>query len=340
MATKTSKNLTLADWAKRKDPNGDTSQIVELLSETNEIIMDMPFIEANGIIGHTVTQRTGLPASTYRKMNQGVPPAKSKTAQITEAVAMLSSRMEIDKDEAELGGDVAGYLESETVSFTESMNQTFAEKVFYGSSTSPEEIVGFAERYNDLNAPNGQNILDAGGAGSDNASIWLMGWSDRTVAGVFPKGSKAGLNMEDLGVIDAFDEDNNRFRAYSSVWDWKHGIALEDWRYVVRIANVDISDLKGQTGTQAATAATAIIKLMTQAQGLLPRLSGVKLCYYAPRAVCNMLRVAAQDKSSNVLDVEKSTNQFGQDIFTLRFMGAKVGIVDALLTNEARVVGS
>lgn len=337
MATKTSKNLTIADWAKRKDPSGRTVKVVELLSETNEIIEDMPFVEANNVIGHTITQRTGLPTATYRKMNQGVPSSKSKTAQITESMGMMASRMEVDKDQAEMGGDAPGYLESETSAFTEGMNQTFAEKMFYGTSADGDGIVGFAERYNKLSEPNGKNILDAKGTGSDNTSIWLMGMSERTVCGIFPKGSMAGLHMEDLGVIDAFDPDGNRFRAYSSVWDWKHGIALEDWRFVVRIANVDVSDLRAQTGTQAPTAATAIIKQMTLAIGLLPRLSGVKLCFYANRTVCNYLRIAAMDKSSSVLDIQKATNQFGQDIFTINFDGTPVRIVDALLNTEAQV---
>lgn len=338
MATKTFGSLTLADWAKRQDPNGNTAKIVELLSQTNEILEDAQFMEGNLATGHQVTQRTGLPTVAYRKMNQGVPPSKSKTAQITESTAMLEGIMEVDKAEAELGGNVASFLESESVAFTESMNQRMAETVFYGSSTTPEEFVGLAERYNDKSAKNGQNIIDAGGTGSDNCSIWLIGWGANEISMIFPKGSQAGLEMNDLGVDWATDSNGNKYRAYQSQWIWKNGLCVKDWRFGVRIANVDVSDLRGQTGTQAETAATAIIKLMTRATARLPRLSGVTLSFYAPRVVCEMLRVAAQDKSSNALSVEQSTNQFGQDIFTLRFMGVPVRIVDQLLESEAQVV--
>lgn len=337
MATKTFGSLTLADWAKRQDPNGNTAMIVELLSQTNEILEDAQFMEGNLATGHQVTQRTGLPAVAYRKMNQGVPPSKSKTAQITESTAMLEGIMEVDKAEAELGGDVSGFLESESVAFTESMNQQMAQTVFYGSSTSPEEFVGLAERYNDKSAKNGQNIIDAGGTGSDNCSIWLIGWGANEISMIFPKGSQAGLEMNDLGVDWATDSDGNKYRAYQSQWIWKNGLCVKDWRFGVRIANVDVSDLRSQSNTQAESAATAIIKLMTRATARLPRLSGVTLSFYAPRVVCEMLRVAAQDKSSNVLNVEQSTNQFGQDIFTLRFMGTPVRIVDQLLETEAQV---
>jgi hypothetical protein len=338
MATKTFGSLTLADWAKRQDPNGNTAKIVELLSQTNEILEDAQFMEGNLATGHQATQRTGLPSVAYRKMNQGVPPSKSKTAQITESTAMLEGIMEVDKAEAELGGNVASFLESESVAFTESMNQQMAQTTFYGSSTSPEEFVGLAERYNDKSAKNGQNIIDAGGTGSDNCSIWLIGWGANEISMIFPKGSQAGLEMNDLGVDWATDSNGNKYRAYQSQWIWKNGLCVKDWRFGVRIANVDVSDLRNQSGTQAESASTAIIKLMTRATARLPRLSGVTLSFYAPRVVCEMLRVAAQDKSSNVLNVEQSTNQFGQDIFTLRFMGVPVRIVDQLLETEAQVV--
>lgn len=340
MATKTSNALTLADWAKRQDPDGKTAKIVELLSQTNEMHEDMLYVEGNLATGHQITQRTGLPAVAYRKMNQGVPPSKSKTAQITESTAMLEGIMEVDKDEAELGGNVGSFLESESTAFAESMNQQAQETLIYGSSTTPEQYVGLAERYSDLNAPNGQNILDAGGTGSNNCSIYLIGWGANEICGIFPKGSMAGVEMNDLGVDWAQDDDGNRYRAYQSQWKLKSGLCVKDWRFGVRIANINVADLRSQANTQAATAETAIIKLMTRATARLPRLSGVKLAYYAPRVVCEMLRVAAQDKSQNTLNIEQSTNQFGQNIFTLRFMGIPVRIVDQMLETEARVVGS
>jgi hypothetical protein len=88
-------------------------------------------------------------------------------------------------------------------------------------------------------AANGQNIIDAGGTGSVNTSVWLVVWGEKTVFGIFPKGSKAGLFHEDLGLIDAFDANNNRYRAYADHWQWKNGLVVKDWRYVVRICNVD-----------------------------------------------------------------------------------------------------
>ncbi len=337
MATLASNVLTLTDWAKRLDPDGKTAVIVELLSQTNEILEDMLFKMGNLPTGEQTTVRTGLPDVFYRLINQGVPKSKSTTAQITENAAILEARSEIDKDEAELNGNVNEYRLSESESFMEAMNQRQAETLFYGTAANPEEYVGFTPRYNDLSATNAQNILDAGGTGSDNTSIWLVGWGQRTTFGVFPKGSSAGMEHEDLGLIDAFDENDNRFRAYADRYVWKNGLVIKDWRYVVRIANIDVSDLTSQTGTQAESVATQIIKLMSRAIDRMPSLANISPSFYANRTVLSNLRVQALDKSNNAVTIEPALNQFGNTIFETRFLGIPVRIVDRLRENEAQV---
>ena len=54
--------------------------IIELLSQTNEILDDMLVVEGNLPTGHQTTIRTGLPQATWRLLNQGVQPGKSTTA--------------------------------------------------------------------------------------------------------------------------------------------------------------------------------------------------------------------------------------------------------------------
>lgn len=337
MATLASNVLTLLDWAKRQDPKGKTAIIAELLAESNDILEDMMFKEGNLPTGEQVTQRTGLPTVYYRLMNAGVPKSKSTTAQITENAAMLEARCEIDKAQAELNGDVNAHRLSESVTFIEAMSQKQATTLFYGSAANPEEYVGFANRYSSLSAANAQNILSAGGSGADNTSIWFIGWGEKSCYGVFPKGSKAGLQHEDLGLGDAFDADNNRFRAYMDLYEWKNGLVVKDWRYAVRIPNVDVSDLVGQATTQASTASTAIIKLMSRAIDRLPTLTGVKTAFYCNRTVASMLRVAALDKSSSAVTIEPGLNQFGETIYTMRFLGHPIRITDAITSAESVV---
>lgn len=337
MATIGNTVLTLTDWAKRNDPKGKTPMIVEMLSQSNAALEDMPFKEGNLPTGEQVTIRTGLPTSYYRQINQGVPSSKSTTAQVVENAAMLEARSEVDVKVAKLNGNQQTFRLSESKAFVESMGQTQSTTLMYGTAANPEEYVGFMPRYSDTTAANGENILLAGGASSDNTSILLVGWGSDTVFGVYPKGSKAGMDHQDLGEIDAFDASNNRFRAFSDLYTWDNGLVVKDWRYAVRIANIDVSDLVAQTGTQAATAATAIIKLMARAQDRLPNISAVKDCFYVNRTVASHLRLAALDKSSAAVTIEPAINQFGDTIHQLKFLGTPVKIMDTIINTEAAI---
>lgn len=336
--------VTLLDFAKSLDPNGNTATVVELLNQTNEILTDMVWKEGNLPTGHQTTIRTGLPTAIWRKLYQGVPPSKSIRAKITDNCGMLETRAEVDKDLAQLNGNTAAFRMSEADAFIEAMNQTMATQLFYGdASDDPDSFTGLAPRYSDVTATNGANILDAGGSGSDNTSIYLVVWGESTVHGIFPKGSKAGLEHTDLGLIDAFDDNNNRFRAYADHWQWKCGLTVKDWRYVVRIGSIDVSDLEGLTGTQALTAATSIIKLMAKAMARIPARGKGKACFYANRTVISMLSVLALEKSSSVLSIQEAIGQLGEvspgsaGNSTLKFLGVPVRTTDALLNTEAAI---
>src|SRR5258705_11280646 len=100
--------LTYADWAKRMDDGYKVAAIIELLSQTNEILDDMIVMEGNLPTGHKTTVRTGLPQATWRLLNQGVPNAKSTTAQIVDTCGNLETYSVIDKDIADLNGTTAG----------------------------------------------------------------------------------------------------------------------------------------------------------------------------------------------------------------------------------------
>jgi hypothetical protein len=337
MATIGATVLTLADWAKRLDPDGKTAAIVEMLSQDNGVLDTMLFKEGNLPTGEQTTIRTGLPTVYYRLLNQGVPKSKSTTAQIVENAALLEARSEVDVDEAELNGNIASYRLSEASAFMEAMRQQMATTLFYGTGANPEEFVGFAPRYSDLGAANAENILDGGGTGVDMSSVWLVNWGANKVFGVFPKGSSAGLKHEDLGVGDAFDSNNDRFRAYMDRFVWKNGLVVKDWRNVVRICNVDTSELIGLTGAQELTDSTLVTNLMSRAIDRLPNGPDGNATFYANRTILSNLRVVAQNKSNNVVTIEPGLNQFGRSIMETRFLGIPVKLTDALTITETQI---
>ena len=321
--------LTLVDWAKRLDPGGTTPDIAELLNQQNQIVQDILWVQGNLPTGHRTTVRTGLPSATWRLLNRGVATSKSRTAQIDEACGLLETRSQVDKDLAELNGNLSAFRLSEAEPFMEAMVQELTSTLFYGnSSTSPEEFTGLAPRFNSLSAENAQNIIVGGGSGSDNSSIWLVGWGKNTCHGVFPKGSKVGLQHEDLGLQDAFDSDNNRFRAYMDWWQWKAGIALKDWRYVVRIPNIDISALV------AKSSAADLIELMIKAIHRIPNLAGCKPVFYVNRTVMEMLDIQRRD---DIISGGGLTWETVDGKRSASFRGIPIRLCDQLLQTEAVV---
>lgn len=336
MATLSTNALTLADWAKRVDPNGDIPRIAELLSQTNEVLNDALFMEGNLPTGHRVVIRTGLPAVYWRAINQGVPSSKSSTAQVDEAVGMLEAYSRVDVDLAKLNGNTKAFRQSEDVAFLEAMNQAQASTLFYGNPASdPRQYLGFAPRYSAISgAGNAQNVLDAGGSGTDNTSVWLVVWGEDTVFCPFPKGSSAGLIAEDQGQLTVYDSNQNPYQALQTHFQWKNGLVVKDWRYVVRIANVDVSDLVGQTGTQSAA---QLIKLMVRALYRVPNLARGRPAFYMNRTVHSGLAMQALDKSQNILAVNQAVSQFGTPQSWVSLLGVPLRRVDQLGLAETRV---
>lgn len=339
MATLSTGQLTLADYSKRLGPDGKIDPIAELLSQQNDILEDIVWKEANQTTSHVVTVRTGLPEVYWRQYNAGVPTSKSRTAQVTEPCAMLEARSHIDAKLLQLNGNSAGFRLSEESPFIEAMNQEMTGKIFNGNvGTDPKAFSGLATRYSDPSAGNGTNILNGGGSGSDNASVYLVVWGEQTVFGTFPKGSRAGLNSRDLGEESVQDSDGNYYQAARSLFQWDGGLVVKDWRYVVRICNVDISDWVGVTGTQAWEKDTHVLKLMMRAIARIPNMSMGRAAFYANRSIQEGLMVQAMDRSSAAaLAIRPAATQFGNNINQLEYMGIPVRRVDQLGIAETAI---
>lgn len=328
MAVKGLTALTLADWGKRVDANGKIDKIIELLGQTNPILEEMPFVEGNLPTGHRTTVRSGLPTATWRLLNYGVQPSKSTTVQITDSAGMLEAYAEVDKSLADLNGNTSEFRLSEDRAFIEAMNQQMAQTLFYGdTSVNPQQFMGLSSRYSSKSAGNGQNIIDAGGTGTDNTSIWLVVWGENTVHGIFPKGQKAGLQHHDLGEQTLQDANGGKYQGYRSHYKWDNGLTLRDWRYVVRIANIDVSDLS------VAGSAANIVSLMVKALHRIPNRGMGKPVFYMNRTVGQALDLQSLDKASLALTVKETEG----DWWTA-FRGIPIREVDAILETESRVV--
>lgn len=322
---------TLVDLVKRTDPDGKIATIAEILNETNPVLQDMVFVEGNLATGHRTTVRTGLPAPTWRKLYGGVQPTKSTTAQVTDNTGMLEAYAEVDKALADLNGNTAAFRLSEDMAHIEGMNQEMASTLFYGNEgTEPEAFTGLAPRYNSLSADNADNIINGAGTGSDNGSIWLVVWGPNTVHGIIPKGSVGGLQMNDKGqvTIENVDGLGGRMEAYRTHYRWDCGLTLRDWRYVVRIANIDKSALT----VDAATGAN-LPDLMFQAIERIPNMALGRAQFYMNRTILTKLR---QQHTYGVKNSTLTMENLGGTPVT-RFHGIGISRTDALAGDEATV---
>lgn len=329
MATLKVNNPTLADVAKRLDPEGAVDMIVEIMNQTNPILQDMTAIEGNLPTGHRTTVRTGLPVPTWRKLYGGVQPTKTTTTQVTDNCGMLEDYSEVDKALADLNGNTNAFRLSEDRGKIEGMNQEVAQTVFYGNEgTAPAEFTGLAARYNSLSAQNADNIINAGGTGSDNTSAWLVVWSPNTCHSIYPKGSKAGLQVNDKGQVTIENADGNggRMEGYRTHYRWDIGLTVRDWRYVARVANIDVSDLATSANAQA------LIKYMIMAGERIPQLGMGRAVWYVNRNLREKLRLGIIDKIANNLTWETVAGQR-----VMMFDGIPVQRTDALLNTEGVV---
>lgn len=337
MAVLSSDRLTLLDWARRLDPDGKVAAVIETLNETNAVLDDITFVEGNLPTGHKVTIRASLPTPTWRLLNKGVVSTKSTSNQITETCGMLEAYSTVDKDLAMLNGNTSEFRFTEDTAHIEAMNQAFAAALIYGdTSVDPEKFVGLAPRYYSLTSTvtTYDNLINANGVGTDNTSIWLIGWSPATIAGIFPKGSKAGMQVTDLGEQTVLDADGNPFQAYRTHFQWKCGIAVKDWRYVVRICNIDISDL--ETAGDTSDTSANLLKMMSQALDKLPDNGAIRPVFYCNKRVRAMLRVKVVNKSNTLLRVEDwQSSVSGLKRPTLFFQDTPVRRIDQILNNEA-----
>lgn len=344
MATIGNTALTLADWAKRTDEGGKMATIVDLLSQSNQMMDDMLWVEGNQTSGTKTTVRTGLPSGTWRLLYQGVQPTKSTTAQVIENCGNLEAYSQVDRDLADLNGNTAEFRLSEDSAFFEGLTQQMQAAILYSNAiTTPAQIMGLAPRYASLSAGTAANIIDCGGTGSTNTSIWLVGWGPQTIAGIFPKAKVGGLMHEDLGRDTLVQSDGSLLEVYRSHFKWEAGVMVRDWRFAVRLCNIDVTLLGGGSAANLINALVSACHRVpvapsgasinvdpTRPSGVVG--GSVRWAIYCNRVVASALDRQALNKTNVLLQM----GQWDGKPVTM-FRGIPIRIVDQLLSTEARI---
>lgn len=306
----------------------------------------MVHVEGNEMGGHEFVFRESIPAGYWRLFNQGVPYGKSTTGKARISFGALEGYSQVDRLIAEDSGDMGLFRENEDVAFIEGMGQTMIGTYFYGNTAiTPAEFMGLAGFYNTISgAQNGSNILSGGGSGGSNTSMWLVLHGERTVFSVFPRGSKAGLQQEDKGdTVPGFDSLGNRFEAYTAWFRHQMGVCPQDWRQVVRLANVDTTTA-GLAGSNAIDifATMAEMVLLPPAMGKASGISktdapndphpSVRPVFYVNRTFRHWMDVQAM-RNKNVL---ATINDYDGRVVD-GYRQTPVKVVDQLINTEATI---
>lgn len=250
MATLSAGYLTLADRFKRTENGKIAAEIIEMMTETNELLQDATALQCNDGSNHITTIRTGLPTAVFRKLYGYVPSSKSTTEQVKDVTGMLETFSIVDVDLVDKSENPKLFRLSESSAFIEAMNQKLQETIFYGSiKENAAAFDGLAVRYSKKSTDTkkiGSNIIDAGSKKADNTSIWFVTWGDQHTSLLYPQGSQAGVQHKDDGIMTETSSTGGKRKVYQDHFKMDVGLSVRDWRSTCRIANISISDLSGE----------------------------------------------------------------------------------------------
>lgn len=332
-------NATLLDYASMYQANPDTKGLgdfIMMAAEENEILMDLVVQECNSGTSHKSVIVPGIPEPTFRKLYGFTQPSRVQGVPITDNTAMLEDYLQVDKALADLNNNSDRFMMSQANGIVEGFNKKIASSLFYANeATQPEAFTGLAPRFNSLSADNGQNIIDAAGGTATpgelfNSSIYVVNWGDYKVHGIMPKGSKAGLQINDKGQVtvqDTSGSDGGLMEAYRTHFRWDLGLTVADWRHIVRIANIDNRLL-----TKNAATGPDITDLLVQAVEQIKSTNG-KPAIYVSRAIRSMMRRQIINKTASSSLTQENMN--GKPV--VMFDGIPVRRCDALLNTEDAV---
>ena len=345
MATIGASYLNLID-VMRAEGDGATARVAEVLNRLSPVVRNSFTVEANRGTSHIHSIRTGLPAVTWGRLYQGIPQSKSGRASVTDTTGFVEGLSTVDTRLLDLAKDPGALRAAEGEAFLESMRQEVETGVFYHDvTTTPEKFKGLAARYNALGGGGaGNQIVDAGGTGSDNTSIWIVTWSENATHLIHPQGTKAGIQREDKGEQRVIDADSNAYYVKEELFRWHIGLAVRDWRLNARVANIDVSDLNAGT--------VDIYKFLRQAFYKLPQVYATNMrsmdgginpnasvegrtVVYMNRTVLQALDASGTNASNGALML-KPMELEGRVVQSYR--GIPIEPTDALLNTEARVV--
>ena len=222
--------------------------------------------------------------------------------------------------------------------FLESIAQTVDSAIWYSDvKVNGKQFHGLAPRYNSLS---NVNVINGGGSGSDNMSIWFVTHGDMQTSIITPDGIAAGVQREDMGRQRVLDANGNPYYVKEEKFTQHVGLCVKDWRFNARIANIDVSDVIAGSVALNPLMRKAYYKLQGRRAYKMERegqVSPGRTVIYMNKTALEALDAEATNGRSGVDNFVRLTPMEIQGEEVLTWRGMPIRETDALLTTETVV---
>lgn len=342
MPSLTQSTLSMVDNYKSTDGMGRYIDVIETMNDTSQDIMDdWSWMPCNSGTKHTRSIRTGLPSSSWGALYEGIPQSKADKQTVDDTTGFVRSLATVDKVQLDLYADnEVAIRAAEARAHIESMAQELVRSMFYyDPATNVRHPKGLGARFGKkATSGAGAQIIDAGGTGSDNTSIWMVEWGYDGLSVIYPKGTVGGIQRENKGQQRVLDANGNPYYVEEELFSAHVGFSLGDWQRVSVIRNIDVSDLMAGNVDLYRWMRKAYYKLKSRrVNKVMDQSAPGRLAVYANRDVLEALdalgtNAGASDNFTRLRPMEIQ----GKEVLTYR--GMPLRETDAILNTEARVV--
>lgn len=333
MATLGGDRITWKDYASQQDPDGKAARIIDIIAEQNDILDDMHVVKGNKEYGLQTTQLATDPTVTIRGINEGATGTKGTFKQIQAQAALFTALGQVDKELVEAAEDQAGFRANSNKPFIGAMGKKLADELFYGATANDaQSFNGLTYFYSSTTAADyGDYVFKAGGSDTDNRSLWLIDWGEDSVCGFYPKNTEVGLTHKDYGEDLVTLDDGSYWPAYRDLWEWRAGIAVRNYKKVVRLGNIDASSLL--TIGSGSDTSPDLLMLMIDMIESIPNISS-NAKFYCGRKVRTAFAKQAINKTNAFLTMEEINNKK----IVPSYLGVPIRLCEALDVDEDLIV--
>lgn len=320
MATKTINDYhTLVEMAKRTDPQGNSAELINILAESNPMLEEAHWEQANDLNSHEFTQVIELPSGDFGRINKGIAYSAGRTKQVVEPICEITDAYCVDDRLLKMAPSPQEYLAKEAALHVEGLGQTAHQTLLYGNrGTNPDAINGFMTRYNSLSQTD--SVINGGGSGADLSSILVVNWGRDSAYLAYPR--EFGNFLTEKGPSDQWIQPTSGTGYWGKIitWSIRMGLCIANPKNVQRICNLE------NTGSSNIFSDDDLITALNK----MDRTDNAVI--YVNRSIYTQMQIAFKSRANVNFTMQEA---WGRPI--MHFMGIPIKKLDKMMTTETAV---